>query len=827
MTLLAPDWLWLLILLPPVLLLQWRWHLVDRPRGRYALAACCRLLAIAAIALALARPVWRLPNNQLFSIHLLDVSGSVDLDHISNRVTELQQQASDAVFLLGDGARPITLNDIESVIEPWRSQQGPADFRHATRLGAALSTVRLAFPADARKRLVVHSDGIATNPDWPEQLQRLQAEGILVQRASVPGLQHAEAAVLKLQANQRHAHAGDILRLRAQLISSVDQTVQLRILAGGVLLQSQAVALQADRNQWCQVDVPVAESGRIRYTAEIQAVGDRYPVNNQAACSVRVIGRLRVLALHSNPRRLRSWRRALDQQGVDIDIRGEQGLPETLSGLLAFDAIVLADVPATAFSATQLQLLRRYVEDCGGGLAMFGSENSFGLGGYYRSPVEAVLPLRSRYEKQQEEPSLGLVLIIDKSGSMQGAPIALAREASIAAVELLGIRDSAGVVAFDGQPWLVSRLRSMAERDLVIQAIGGLQANGGTNLAPAMEQALLMLDTAMCRLKHVLILSDGQSQGGNHEGLAQAMVDAGITVSTVALGQGADAALMARLAAIGGGRSYQTIDPADMPRIFTKETMTAARSAIREDLIDVLPVENHPMLRGLHTAALPPLFGYVMTRARPTANVLLATDSGDPLLAIGRFGLGTGLAFTSDVGAAWAGEWQAWDGFGRFWSQVLRAIVREQRDPGLHLVNHVDTTNNRWLGRIDRVDLNSMPIDGIPWQAHLLHANRSTEIDVQQTGPGRYRFAGDLPPDQDATLRLMDPDSGSIRLLHHDADYPTEYRLRRKPDATWQGLPDWQDPVDLPAASRSRELSPLAALAAVCFALLGILFRRI
>ena len=86
----------------------------------------------------------------------------------------------------------------------------------------------------------------------------------------------------------------------------------------------------------------------------------------------------------------------------------------------------------------QMELARTYVQDLGGGLIMLGGDQSFGLGGYYKTVLEEILPVRSDFEKEKEKPSLAMVLVIDKSGSMGGEKIEMAKEAAKSAVELLG-----------------------------------------------------------------------------------------------------------------------------------------------------------------------------------------------------------------------------------------------------------------------------------------------------------------------------------------------------------------------------------------------------
>ncbi len=72
----------------------------------------------------------------------------------------------------------------------------------------------------------------------------------------------------------------------------------------------------------------------------------------------------------------------------------------------------------------------------------------------------------------------------------------------------------------------------------------------------------------------------------------------------------------------------------------------------------------------------------MVTRPKPTAEVILATESGDPLLAWWRYGLGMSVAFTSDAKARWAAEWLTWPQFGQFWAQVVRHALRKAETKG-------------------------------------------------------------------------------------------------------------------------------------------------
>ncbi|MCC6493178.1 MAG: VWA domain-containing protein [Pirellulales bacterium] len=819
-----------------LLALAMRYSLVDRPRLWHWSAFGLRIVAIVLLVLALCQPFLGDESQDLHAIFLVDVSQSVDLAHLPAAVEQVDQWTKSlgagdswSLFAVGKGVREFeSVDGLREMVKKWQSGLADDEFRSATRLAEAMLSTRAAFPAGKARRFVLATDGQETDGELDRVLEQIAREGADALFYRLPGLSDAEAAVVGVESSSREAFFGEVMRFTVKLAANGPIKAKLRLVHKGVAVQQRDVELQAGDAQSLHFDVDMTTAGASVWTAELAPEQDRFAVNNQSSCTVTVRGRPRVLALHQQPRQLRPLSRALAEQEMELEVRGEHGLPESLEEIAAFDAVVLADLPATSLSPRQMQMLKQYVVDFGGGLVMLGSENSFGLGGYYKTPVEEVLPLVSRFEKEKEKPSLAMVLVIDKSGSMEGMPIELARQAAKSAVELLSPRDSIAVVGFDSDAQVICEMTSAGDRETVQAAIDSLLAGGGTYMYPAMVAAKEMLEATPAKIRHMICLSDGHTQPADHESLVEEMAESGVTVSMVALGD-ADKQLMASLAELGRGRYYETDDPANVPQIFTKETMQASKSAIKEDLYGSVRTGDHPALSGYEDAELPFTLGYVMTEAKATAQLLLAVETGDPLLAIGRYGLGTGLAYTSDLTEKWGGEWLAWDGCGKFWAQMIRGVLRHNATDGMEIVER--EAADRWNIDLRRIDAAGAPLGGIHWDASAMEAGGLGQaIDVQETGLGRYQAAVPLEGRAHVSLRLRDVDHDKMAILHWHRPYPNEYRLSQAPPqalaalrpADSHGVADELRPVE-----RRQSIAQYAYFAALACMLGSILLRRL
>ena len=355
----------------------------------------------------------------------------------------------------------------------------------------------------------------------------------------------------------------------------------------------------------------------------------------------------------------------LRAQGFEVT----EGGSEAVTNPLDYSAVVLRE-GAKAFTPGQLSLLESYVDN-GGGLLMTGGPDSFGLGAWYRTPVEAVLPVNTDLRTEVELPLVAMVIVLDRSQSMSsGNPskIDLAKEGAIGVVELAYQDDTLGMVVFsDKQEWAFD-LRKATERGKreMLASILNIEPQGGTVLEPAYREAFTALQGSDAAIKHIIILSDGEFNDGGGFGngssvdfpaLAALGLSQGITTSTIAIGAGADPRLGA-IANAGGGRYYSALNVSTLPQIFTNEALTATRSLLREERVSP-SVKRNPLTPAI-SGTVPPVDAYIASSLKRDAETLLEGVQGEPVLAVSRQGLGRSAALTTDLNA-WAGDFGRWN----------------------------------------------------------------------------------------------------------------------------------------------------------------------
>jgi len=785
---------WFLALVPLVSFLAYcsRKSYADLRPGRNLAALLVRLLGVLLVVLGLARPVLLLANTDRVVLFLIDVSESVPTGSLEQAWDELQafaaeredeEQAGVVLFArrpriavaptsgeleLTDelrrrlfharekGALTARVQELErsdldesgrealadarrhlAEIEAWRGELGTEE----TDLEAACRLARGLLPVEARRRVVLLSDGLESRGDVLRELGALTRAGI---SAHASLLAHddrpevvAEEVFLPAEAQVKAPFAVEFA-----VASNVETKATLRVYRNKFEVQRTEVDLRRGRNL-LSLDKLRLEEGFHEFECRVEpaAGSDTILANNVARGVVRVTGRPKVLLVEREEREARYLEEALAGEEIEVEVRPAAGVPAELNDLLNYDVLILSDVPADRFAPGAMEAVKSYVREMGGGLVMLGGEQSFGLGGYYRTPIEDALPVKMPIKKNVEKPNLALVLVIDKSGSMGGEKIELAKEAAIASAEVLKGNDRFGVVAFDSRAEWITPITHSSETGAITSSIARLIAGGGTNIYPALQEAWQALRDEDAKLKHVILLSDGQTQEADFPNLANHVASDGITISTVGVGDGADERLLTQLADMTGGEYYFTNDFGSIPQILTRETMRASKSMLVEEPFVPTALAESEALKGIDPETLPFLFGYVATQPKELATVALASDYGDPVLASWSYGLGRSIAFTSDAKARWAGDWVAWDGFGKFWGQLVRSVMSTGAHRPLRPRTRIEVVQGVAHVTIDVRDRVGAYRDDVTPTVSLLQGGDGEPLDLvtEHLGPGLFR----------------------------------------------------------------------------------------
>jgi uncharacterized membrane protein len=610
---------------------------------------------------------------------------------------------------------------------------GAAIRQGATDIERALDEALLGFAPDEVKRLVLFTDGNQNHGDLWRAVPRLKEQGVRVFAFPATPRATRDAWLESIEAPSGLRRDEPVL-VTARVVSTVEARARVRLVAGSEELDAQTVTLARGANA-VALHARLRRSGAVALTAYVQAEGDEVPENDTLRQSVWVGGRPRVLYAEAAIDAAGYLRNALVREGMDVTVVAPAGLPESAGALAAYDVVILSDAPAADLGEGRMSALSAYVRDQGGGLVFAAGENTYGKAGFSESALERVLPVQ--FKAQEKRKDLALVICLDRSYSMKGRPMDLAKAAARAALDLLEEQHRFGVVAFDSQPQEAVPLQYVRSKRRAEDLIDRIQASGQTNIYPALAAAWRMLQNVDTKRKHVILLSDGDTAPADFDRLLKRMSDAQITVSTVTIGRSGDPELMASIARAGKGRAYVAEDVSDVPQIFVEDTRNVTRTTLIEEPFRPLVKRRIEALRGLDFAQAPPLLGFASTKPKDGAELLLASDSGAPILARWQYGLGKAVVFTSDVKNRWAAQWLHWDGYGKFWSQLLRDTMRRDAGEAARLL--VTREGDEAV-----VTLELMTDEGA-WQNRLLPEVRvkrpdgsSATLPLRQSAPGRY-----------------------------------------------------------------------------------------
>jgi Ca-activated chloride channel homolog len=769
-SLVAPTWvLVLLALLVPAAIagLWWlsrRSKLMLRPLAR-TLIVVGTAASLLTLGLAYAEMTHTKKEKHLAVAMLVDGSASVPDDEL-----ERARQWVGQAYGLRDEAWMRTLVFAKrSELLTGSGEAAPPiqrpDQENGTDLAAAIGQAIELFPENHTRRLVVLSDGNQTEGDALAAAGKAAAHGIEL-HTLVLGTREDRDVFVEAIHVPAAARPGERIKVGVVVVSNYETPVRLTLTLGGRNIMNETVPVQPGRNVY-EVDATVHGQNAAGFTARAEAEGDMHEDNNKLSASMRVAAQPKVALFSGNLDQDLPLVEALDAAKISVRPAGQESLPRSPGALYPYDVVVLSDIDYKAVSRAQQEALLAYSKEGGGGIVVFGGNRTGELGKKdNKAPIKKLMPVDFKEKKKTEPNPVTLILVIDKSASMaRERKFAMAIQAATETIEALNDRSRLGVVLFDDFPrWAIplQKIASDENKQKMQETLRGFGVDGGTSIYPAIGEAYKKLKNDPSKVKHIILLSDGISlttfdQWGH---LVQWMGSKKITISTVALGTESDQPHLRKIADVGGGRYYFTEDFGQIPRIFLEETKKITKTGSVEKKIQPELLKKGDLLEGLKLKQIPDLGGYNTSDPKPTSEVFLTADKGEPLLSRWRYGLGRVTVLNTDSGDLWARNWRKWPEYAPLMASIVRGTLAdlalrnyriETRSDDRQATITVDTTD-QYGNFVNDMDLMLRVTDP---------EGEESEVPLKQTRPGGYD--GAIPVEDYGTYSLrVVPQGGGL-----------------------------------------------------------------
>jgi uncharacterized membrane protein len=673
-----------------------------------------------------------------------------------------------------------------------------------SQLGDALKFTGTLFDRPAYRRIVVVSDGGSTEENWLDVASNLYARGIEIDVARVLPADAQDIVVERMESPNRSAPKVPIpltikLRnLRSQSNVSSAGKLQIRRTSGTQTTQIAELTISdLPESEILTLQDTTAPAGMLLYEALFtpdDPRSDLFSQNNRASTMCEVVDKNKILliCMQSEMDALKVRLQPLLEQGLSFEFRTETETFQSIADLIQFDAVWIAnvprvqqtdDLPIIRFSDDQLTQLNQYVNAFGGGLLMTGGPNAFGAGGWMNSTIEEAMPVKFKVDDDRVVASCAIALVIDKSGSMSGEKILMCQSAAVSAIAMLNDSDYVGVYPFDsGLSYPISLRKVGSDRAPLNRKIKRITADGGTDMTEALDLAYKELRNNNASVKHVILLTDGQSFGKDFARQAAAMKAKDITTTAVSVGTDADKKLLMLIAQRGGGRFYQVDKSSMIPKIFIKEARLVSRPLIQEfeGSVPTFRNKSHEITQGIadKTSSIK---GLVLTTLRESLLVEQLVRSNQPekpndsVLAVWQYGAGRTAAWTTDLGERWASDWYESGELDQVLLQAVRWIGRSsaKNNHFLQIETNSSVAKLKFQWDPEVIDVPST----LPAIIVGVGSSETYRLQLQRTGPRSFEAIQEDLPDGNYVISVESNVSTGVFRQGFTISDSTEFEL--------------------------------------------------
>ncbi|MGB9856651.1 MAG: VWA domain-containing protein [Dictyoglomaceae bacterium] len=676
------------------------------------------------------------PYAQINAIFLLDQSLSISSEEKENAIDFINsslkfKKPQDKVGIISFAGDVNIEEDLKEKVNT--DKISGVEIPYFTNLESAISSALSLKEKTEPLRLIIISD-LQENVGMIEKLlNRLKEEKVQVDIFPQKTKKYNEIVLMKIQAPQI-VHQGQVFSVEVYIKSFGIKEGILELEWEDRKYKYSLKELYEDN--FYSFSLKANKSGLNSVVVKIFSPEDTYLENNKGISFVYVQGKPKILYLTGEDFQP-LFGEALKNQGWEVYYESYPypSLDKNLSG---YQVLILDNISARNFTWFKMNSIKNFVLERGGTLLILGGDKSLSAGEYQQTPLEDILPITLRPEQLLKRSNVSLVLLIDASGSMGtlsgGEPkIELAKESAHLVVDFLNEEDYFGLIAFDhSYQWIVP-LQPLKNKEKVSELISRIEAGGGTSLYPPLRAAGEELVKLPFKNKHIIAITDGQTEGGDFYGISRWLSKNKITISTIGIGEDANYSLLRNIAEWGNGRYYHTWDLRTLPQLLLSETKALLRPNIIEKKF--IPKVERPDF--LNIQNLPPLSGYVLASSKYPYPILISGPMGDPILSFGQFGLGQVFVFTSALKSYWGEEWLKWENLGKFWSELLRKSIphflsniqvniSQEEEQGVINLRSADSLGN-YLNFLDIKYIITDPL------------GREYQGELEQKGPGFYQ----------------------------------------------------------------------------------------
>ncbi len=685
-TLLNPIWLVLAI---PLFAAWWIW----KPSSRFL--QFTRLALLLLVLLALCGLAVRLPSRTGAIVVVADRSLSMPAgsEAAQKEAIELIQRAmgsDDRLAVVSFGQNAVIERSPQAGAFAGFTNQVDQD---ASNLNDAIEKALALIPQDSPGRILAISDGRWTGKDPSSAASRSATRGVAIDYRSHQRSTANDLAIAQIDAPVS-VTPGEAFMITAWVKSPVQQEIGYELRRGGQTLAAGKTNITSGLHRLTFRDT-ADDPGAQGYSLRITGNGDDpLPENNTAKILIGVQGPKPLLVVTSSQDS--GLAKLLASGGMKVKTLLPDQNDWSLDLLAQYSSVLIENIPAEKIGERGMETIASWIAETGAGMMMTGGKNAYGPGGYFKSPLEPLMPVSMELRQEHRKLSLAIVVTMDRSGSMavpvdgSRTKMDLANLAAVQVLDMLSPYDEFGVVAVDSASHIIADLNTVDVnkklRNRILQVDSG---GGGIFVYEALMAAAEMLLKAKAGTRHIILFADAadSEEPGKYQELLKQCEAAGITVSVIGLGKPTDqdADLLRDIAKRGNGQIFFTENAAELPRLFAQDTIVVARSAFLDEPTSIQFTGGLVALTGKKFNDPPQIGGYNLTYVRPKANLAVVTtdEYQAPVSAAWQAGSGRVLCYTGEADGQYTGAVGGWKDAGEFFTSLARWTAGEANNlPG-------------------------------------------------------------------------------------------------------------------------------------------------